>query len=104
MCTAVPQNKIHIMSLQAFSAVTSETQCPVEFFYFLNFLVINSNWLFFEVLRLELLFQSICRPKANSVSLPLVLLISFMVNFSFDIYCEKHDKKENSNGVYNFNL
>ena len=31
---------------------------------------------------------------ANSVSLLLALFISFMVNFSFDIYCEKHAKKK----------
>ena len=88
MCTAAPQHKIHSMSLQACSAVTFETQCPLEFLHLLNFLVINSKWMFLRCL--ELLFQSIWWPKANSVSLLLALFISFMVNFSFDIYCEKH--------------
>lgn len=50
-------------------------------------------------------FQSIWRPKANSVSLPLGLFITSMVNFSFDIYYEEHAKKKSpKKGVSNLDL
>lgn len=71
-----------------------------------TFLTCNQQELeVFEVLRLELkIFQSVRRPKANLVSLPLELFVPFMVNFSFDIYYEEHAKKKNSNRGFNLNL
>lgn len=77
-------------------------------FILLNFLIIKQQLDVFEVLRLELkIFQFIWRPKANSVSLPLGLVMSFMVNLNFDIYYEDHAKKikiKNQKQVSNLNL
>lgn len=60
MYTVVPltYKKNHSMSLQAFSTVTSDTQCPLKFLH-LNFLAINSNWMFLRCFDWNLKYSNL---------------------------------------------